>query len=114
MNPVPLEISILFHTLLVLLSLLIIRETYQFWIHPIEYLRSAENLVEAVMVILVSFLLLWGDYCEYLDDKRFMSSVVIVLAWALFITMLSRHPKAGEYTLFFTMFYKVKYIKPFL
>ena len=93
--------------LMIFLPVLVIREATQLWLSRAAYFRSVENVVEVVLVILIYLLLVWGDYCDHKSDKRYVSSIAIVLSWFVLITMLGRHPMLGTYNIFFTMFYKV-------
>ena len=107
----PMEIDVLWYCLIIFLPVLIFREAAQLMVSGAAYFHSIENIVETVLVILTSLLLLWGDYCDHKGDKRYLSSIAIVLSWSLFITMLGRHPMFGTYNIFITMFYKVKYFQ---
>ena len=106
-NAAPIEINILWYALMSFFPVLITREVTQLWLSRAGYFRSIENIVEAVLVIIISLLLVWGDYCDHSSEKRYLGAVAIVLSWLLSITMLGRHPKSGHFNIFFTMFYKV-------
>ena len=103
----PMEIDIMWYCLMIFLPTLIIRETAQLMLSGAAYFHSKENIADAVLVILIALLLLWGDYCDHIGDKRYLSSIAIVLSWSLLVTMLGRHPMFGAYNIYITMFYKV-------
>lgn len=103
----PKEVNVLWHINTVLLVLLGLRELLQFGIAPRRYFFSLENWLEDTLIVLISLLLFMGGYGCYVDAKRHVAAVVIVLSWSVLITMIGRHPKLSTYNLYVTMFYKV-------
>eukprot|EP00095_Tigriopus_kingsejongensis_P004014 snap_masked-scaffold5_size1054832-processed-gene-0.1 protein:Tk04014 transcript:snap_masked-scaffold5_size1054832-processed-gene-0.1-mRNA-1 annotation:"transient receptor potential cation channel protein painless" len=97
---------ILWHALLFLTILLLIREFFQVSVSLKRYIVSPENWIEVSMIILIGFILFWNDTA--LDGlNRHFSAIVLVLSWAELITLVGKHPKLTTYNVYVTMFYKV-------
>ena len=99
----------LWYVLVVLLSLLSVRELFQVTASLKRYLLSLENLLEVVMMSLLGYLLFDPDDvtdCEC-SDKRHVAALVILLSWTELIVLVAKHPKLSRYNVYISMFYKV-------
>ena len=100
------DIDVLWYLLVILLSVLVLRETLQLGVSPRRYFFSFENWLEIGLIVLTSVLL--GNYCNYIYAKRHVAAILIVLSWSELITMIGRHPALTIYNIYVTMFYKVR------
>ena len=83
--------------MLILLSILVIREGFQLTISLRRYILSPENWIEVSMIILISILLFLEDNTTGIDIKRHMAAFAIVLSWAELITLVGKHPKLSRF-----------------
>ena len=95
-----------------LLIIFALRELLQMFVSIKRYFASFENLMELLIIVLVTVLL-----CDQSDERcdelsRHFAAIVIVLSWAELIVLVGRHPKLKEYNIYVTMFLKV--LKTFL
>ncbi len=99
------HIEVLWWSLLILTSILIIRELFQMTVSLKRYIFSPENWLELTVIILIFIILFHKDGSE--DLKRHLSAVAIVFSWAELITLVGKHPKLTRYNVYVVMFYKV-------
>ena len=99
--------GVLWYILIVLLIILIGRETLQLGVAPRRYFFSIENWVEIALISLTGVLLFHGGYACHIEEKRHVAAIIIVLSWSELITMIGRHPNLTTYNIYVTMFYKV-------
>ena len=105
----PTYFHVLWYLNVAFLLILTIKEMLQFLIAPKRYFFSTENWLEVILIALVSGLLFLGSaqYGCYVEAKRHMAAICIVLSWSILITMIGRHPKLSTLNIYVTMFYKV-------
>ena len=59
-----------------------------------RYIRSWENCIEILTIVLVGILLFKGDlYGEHKGFLKYVEAFAIVLSWSELITMAARHPR---------------------
>ncbi|PNF26761.1 Transient receptor potential cation channel protein painless [Cryptotermes secundus] len=75
---------------IVFLSLLILREVFQLVVGPLKYLRSPENYLEFLLLIMSASIL----FCEWvqLNARPHFSALTILLSWAELVLLIGRHP----------------------
>jgi len=93
--------------LIVLLAVLSGRELIQFMVAPIKHLKSFENILEILLIILLSVVLFHGDPGCYLVEKRELSAAVLLISWMELLSMLGRHPTWHWCNIYSTMFFSV-------
>jgi ankyrin repeat protein len=98
---------ILWILLTVLLFVLLGREVIQFLVAPLKHLSSFENILEIVLIVLISVLLFHGEPGCGLGLKREISAAVLLVSWVELLTMLGRHPAWRACNLYSTMFFRV-------
>ena len=99
----------LWYILVILLSILTVREVFQVTASLKRYILSLENILELVMMSLLAYLLFDPDNpgdCEC-QLKRHVSSLVILLSWIELIVLVAKHPRLSRYNVYISMFYKV-------
>ena len=99
----------LWYILVILLSILALRELFQATASLKRYLFSLENILELVMMSLLAFLLFDPDdptdcQCQL---KRHVAALVILLSWIELIVLVAKHPRLSRYNVYISMFYKV-------
>ena len=92
---------------IVFLFMLICRELLQFLVNPLKHLRSFENLLEVILIILIGVLLFHGAPGCHLAEKRELSSAIILISWFELLVMLGRHPTWHRCNIYSTMFFRV-------
>ena len=99
----------LWYILVILLSILTVREVFQVTASLKRYILSLENILELVMMSLLAYLLFDPDNpddCEC-QLKRHIASLVILLSWIELIVLVAKHPRLSRYNVYISMFYKV-------
>ena len=99
----------LWYILVILLSILAIREFFQATASLKRYILSLENILELVMMSLLGYLLFDPDDqkdCEC-NLKRHIAALVILLSWIELIVLVAKHPRLSRYNVYVSMFYKV-------
>jgi len=91
-------------SLIILLTILAIREFFQMLVSIKRYVTSPENWIEVSMIILVSIML--SKICEC-DTNRHLAAIVIVLSWSDLVINVGKHPKLNRLNIYVTMFSKV-------
>ena len=99
--------AILWHSLLVLLGLLLFRELMQALASFKRYIFSTENWAEMIMCVVLSVILFCPEDSCSRETKRYLSAFVIVISWAELITLIAKHPRLTSYNVYITMFYQV-------
>ena len=94
------------------LGLVAAREALQLSVTPGQYLASAENTLEILMLVLAAVMLGHGAPGCHLAFKREIAASVLLISWILMVTMIGRHPQMSSYNIYSTMFYSV--LKTFL
>jgi len=96
--------SVLKISLIILLTILAIREFFQMLVSIKRYVTSPENWIEVSMIILVSIML--SGICQC-DTNRHLAAIVIVLSWSDLVVNVGKHPKLNRLNIYVTMFFKV-------
>ncbi|QQP57720.1 Transient receptor potential cation channel protein painlesslike, partial [Caligus rogercresseyi] len=94
--------------LFIVLLCLLFREIMNVAVSIKRYVLSPNNLIQAILIVSVSFLLFDGRRTEkYESLHRHLAGTTIVLSWASLVTLIGKHPKLMRYNVYVTMFYKV-------
>eukprot|EP00090_Calanus_glacialis_P022890 TRINITY_DN35239_c0_g1_i2.p1 TRINITY_DN35239_c0_g1~~TRINITY_DN35239_c0_g1_i2.p1 ORF type:complete len:1056 (-),score=229.38 TRINITY_DN35239_c0_g1_i2:74-3241(-) len=96
----------LYIPIVVLVSILIVREIMQMAVSLKRYFSSFENWMELSMISLVIAIIANNGEDAYLLNRH-LSAIALVLSWALLITLIGRHPKRRNCNVYVTMFYRV-------
>ena len=99
--------SILWAFLTLFLIIMIGREVIQFMVAPLKHLKSFENMLEIVLIVLVSVLIFHSEPGCHAGMKREISAAVLLLSWMELLTMLGRHPTWHRCNIYSTMFFTV-------
>lgn len=84
----------LYAALIILTSLLALREFFQITVSLRRYIFSPENWIEVSSIVIIGVILFHQDDEESFNAlKRHLSAIVIVLSWAELITLVGKHPK---------------------
>ena len=93
--------------LTILTFVILTRETIQFLVAPLNHLKSFENILEIILIILLGVLLFHGPPGCHPGMKRELSSALLLVSWMELLTMLGRHPKMHWCNIYSTMFFRV-------
>merc|ERR1712235_225856 len=91
---------------LVVISLIILRELLQMAVSLKRYFTSFENWMEMAMIGLV-LAIVSNNTEDTLLLNRHLAAIAIVFSWAELITLIGRHPKLLHCNVYVTMFYRV-------
>ncbi|XP_046395620.1 transient receptor potential cation channel protein painless-like [Ischnura elegans] len=83
----------------ILLIVLAFREFFQLVISPINYVKSLENVLEIVMIVL-TMLMLFTKLEHHV--KQHLAAVSILLLWIELVLLVGRHPRLSTYITMFT------------
>ena len=88
-------------TVLVLASLLTLREAFQALVSPRRYFFNLENLLEIAMLGISIHLSIHKDL-EPVQGNKNLAATAILLSWAEMFLMLGRHPKLSTFIKMFS------------
>ena len=91
---------------LVVISLIILRELLQMAVSLKRYFTSFENWMEMAMIGLV-LAIVSNNTEDTLLLNRHLAAIAIVFSWSELITLIGRHPKLLHCNVYVTMFYRV-------
>lgn len=99
------ENGILKISLIILLSILGLRELLQLFMSLKRYFTSPENWLEVAMIGLIAKMI-YNEGINF-EENRHLAAIAILFSYAELVTFVCKHPKLNKYNIYITMFYKV-------